>query len=69
MAQVTSDFIWYPSGYPGPAYDMRKVVHWVEDYRDATKVSVRFVGDPVAVVSFPKADFEVAMQTSLDAGG
>lgn len=69
MAQVISFHIWYPSGYPGTAYDLRRVVSWSDSSDDATKTRVRFVGDPVAVVEFVKADFEVAKQASLDNGG
>lgn len=66
MAQVTSDFIWYPSGYPGPAYDMRKIVSWAPKSDDATAVLVYFV-DRINAVEFTLADFETAMQTAMDA--
>ena len=65
---VTSDHIWYPGG-GATAYDLRKIVSWSDDNDDATKVRVRFIGDPIAVVTFVKADFETAKQDSIDAGG
>ena len=65
---VSSDHIWYPGG-ADTAYDLRKVISWSDDNDDATKVRVRFIGDPVAIVTFVKADYEAAKQDSIDAGG
>lgn len=67
MAQVVNANIWYPGGYPGTAYDLRKIVSWVQN--TPTTVKVRFLGDPVALVIFDAAAFEAAKQASLDAGG
>ena len=67
MAQIISPHIWYPAGYPGPAYDLRKTIHWSCDSFSPTRTRVRFLGDPVAVVSLDTAAFEAAKQASLDA--
>jgi len=69
MAQVTSDHIWYPAGYPGPAYDVRHVISWHPLPYDATLVMVRFAGDSVFVIEFNRVDFETAKLNSLDNGG
>ncbi len=67
MAQVTSDFIWYPDGYPGPAYDLRKIISWAPDPNYATKVKVYFEDSRENSVEFTLADFETAMQAAMDA--
>jgi hypothetical protein len=69
MAQVSSPHIWYPSGYPGTAYDLRKVISWNDVSTAPTTVQVRFMGDPVATLIFNKAAFEAAKQNSLDNSG
>ncbi len=65
MAAVTSPHIWYPAGYPGTAYDLRKVQNWVQI--DATYVGVTFIGNRDVQVTFTAAAFEVAMQASVNA--
>lgn len=67
MPEVISPHIWYPNGYPGPAYDLRKTLHWAPPTAGADRLNVRFLGDPIAVVSFNGPAFEVAKQASLDA--
>lgn len=69
MAQITSPHVWYPQGYPGPAYDLREVMSWSDDQQDPTLVNVRFVGDTVTIAQFDKALFEAAKQNSLDNDG
>jgi hypothetical protein len=68
MAQVTSPHIWYPAGYPGTAYDLRKIVAW-SPAQNPANVRVRFIGDPVPIVEFVATAFETQKQASIDAGG
>jgi hypothetical protein len=61
MPFVDSPYIWYPYGYPGSAYDLRKVVVWGEGTVPGT-VRVRFSGmDTAATVVFNQAAFEMAI--------
>jgi hypothetical protein len=70
MAQVSSAHIWYPAGYPGPAYDLRKIETWVENHKDATNLDVRFTSGGYSVVlTTSKAAFETAKAASIAAGG
>lgn len=64
MSIVISSFIWYPSGYPGPAYDLRDVYAWGDGPTPGT-VRVRFseLGTSATVV-FDAAAFEAAMATA-----
>ena len=61
MAQVTAPFTWYPNGYPGPGYDLSKVVHFAIDPDDSTKVHVRFRNQELSSVVFDKVAFYTAM--------
>jgi hypothetical protein len=65
MAQVSSPHIWYPSGYPGTAYDLRTILDWVAV--TGSNVRVRFQNAPDAPVIFNQAAFEAAKQASLSA--
>jgi len=67
--EIVSPHIWYPSGYPGTAYDLREAIAWNPKSGFPDIVVVRFVGGTVTVVEFNLAAFEVAKQTSLDNGG
>ncbi len=69
MAEITSPHIWYVSGYPGSAVDLRQVISWSPDPGNPSMVNVRFVGDTIAVVQFDRTAFEAAKQNSLDNGG
>ena len=69
MPAIPSDHLFYPSGYPGAAYDMRKVVSWSPYAMDTDYVDVRFLGSVSTPVRFNKADFEAAKTASLAAGG
>jgi hypothetical protein len=61
MAQVNSPYIWYPAGYPGSAYDLRKILAWGEGPVPGTVV-VRFDGlGTAATVTFDQAAFEAAL--------
>jgi hypothetical protein len=68
---VTSSYIYYPSGPTGPAYDLRKVYSWSEPSPNpGSTLNVRFLdtnGDAQIVVSFDKATFEAAYQSSITA--
>jgi len=67
MAAVSSPHIWYPSGYPWTAYDLRKIQNWIQS--TSTLVGVTFIGNRDVQVLFDAAAFEVAKQASMDAGG
>lgn len=57
MAQVVSPNIWYPSGYPGSAYDLRTVVMFCRSPHDYDNVRVMFFGDPTYRNVFDAVDF------------
>jgi len=65
MSLVASPHIWYPTGYPGPAYDLRQTLEWLTV--DTDKVRIRFVNAPASWVVFDLAAYELAKQASLDA--
>jgi hypothetical protein len=69
MAEVISDHIWYPDGYPGSAYDLRQVTMWWVA-PNPLNVLCRINGTNTgATVEFNAAAFEAAKQNSLDNGG
>lgn len=65
MPQVNSPHIWYPSGYPGPAYNLYHVQDWAPHPSQATQTLVRFVGQPDQTVPVDTAAFEAAMVAHL----
>ena len=65
MSQVNNVHIWYPSGYPGPAWNLYQVQDWAPDANNATLVRVRFVGLEEATVTFDKTAFETAYAAHL----
>jgi len=66
MAAIVSPHIWYPSGYPGVAYDLRHVLAWSP--ASGTLTNIKFISDPSVVsVQVNTAAFEAAMQASVDA--
>ena len=69
MAQVISPHIWYPVGFPGPAYDLRLATNWIQDQNIPNLMRVRFEGATVPVVDFDAVEFIAAKQNSLANGG
>lgn len=66
MAEVTAPSIWYPAGYPGPAYNLANVAMWTTDVTN-NKANVRFVGlETGAMLTFDLDIFEAAMQAYVD---
>lgn len=61
VGPVANPDIWYPEGYPGPAYDLTKVVHFVPKPEDTTRVSVTFRHNALKPVEFDRLAFETAL--------
>ncbi len=61
MAQVTNLDIWYPEGYPGPAYDLTKVDMFWPKPEDTSRVLVTFRHNTLKRVEFDRAAFEAAL--------
>lgn len=60
VAPVSSPKIWYPEGYPGPAYNLSYVLDWCDDVSDELYLIVQFVGWYNQPVRFVKSDFLAA---------
>ena len=61
-----SPHVWFPSGIPGPFYNLREVVAWGVTTNDPSSVSVHFTGG-IPLTTFNAAAFEAAKQASIDA--